>query len=300
MSINEFFYFHRSDRSIVCIVAVAAIGVVALMRCSVAGMDDTTSAAADSTRVPHAAGIAASGRAAQSVGEVDMPRSAELFCFDPNTADSTALLRLGMQPWQVRNIYRYRARGGVYRRPSDFARTYGLTAGQYRRLEPYIRIAPDFLPAAEVVPTAEAEHHRDTTRYVPKMRQGEVLALNAADTTALQRVPGIGSYYARQIVRRRTQLGGFSSVAQLAEIDGFPTSAMPYFKVDAGSVVKLDVNRLTLSQLKRHPYINFYQARAIVDYRRLHGELRGVSDLRMLKEFSEQDVARLSPYLEFR
>ena len=28
----------------------------------------------------------------------------ERFPFDPNTADSTQLLRLGLQPWQVRNI----------------------------------------------------------------------------------------------------------------------------------------------------------------------------------------------------
>ena len=31
----------------------------------------------------------------------------EEFPFDPNTADSNQLLRLGLQPWQVRNIYRY-------------------------------------------------------------------------------------------------------------------------------------------------------------------------------------------------
>ena len=41
--------------------------------------------------------------------------SEELFCFDPNTADSTALLKLGLRPWQVRNIYKYRAHGGIYR-----------------------------------------------------------------------------------------------------------------------------------------------------------------------------------------
>ena len=27
-------------------------------------------------------------------------RKVETFCFDPNTADSTQLLRLGLQPWQ--------------------------------------------------------------------------------------------------------------------------------------------------------------------------------------------------------
>ena len=33
----------------------------------------------------------------------------ETFPFDPNTADSTTLLRLGLAPWQVRAIYKYRA-----------------------------------------------------------------------------------------------------------------------------------------------------------------------------------------------
>ena len=70
----------------------------------------------------------------------------ETFPFDPNTADSTQLLRLGLAPWQVRAIYHYRAKGGVFRRPSDFARLYGLTAKQYRELEPYIRISADYLP----------------------------------------------------------------------------------------------------------------------------------------------------------
>jgi DNA uptake protein ComE-like DNA-binding protein len=67
----------------------------------------------------------------------------ERFPFDPNTADSTQLLRLGLQPWQVRNIYKYRAHGGIYRQKEDFARLYGLTVKQYRELEPYIRISSD-------------------------------------------------------------------------------------------------------------------------------------------------------------
>ena len=74
-------------------------------------------------------------------------KSVKLVVFDPNTADSTTLLSLGLQRWQVRNIYRYRRAGGIYRRKEDFARLYGLTAGQYRQLEPYIRIGADYQPA---------------------------------------------------------------------------------------------------------------------------------------------------------
>ena len=62
----------------------------------------------------------------------------ELFPFDPNTADSTQLLKLGLQSWQVRSIYRFRAKGGIFREKTDFARLYGLTKKQYEVLAPYI------------------------------------------------------------------------------------------------------------------------------------------------------------------
>ena len=85
--------------------------------------------------------------------------ASERFVFDPNTADSSQLLRLGLQPWQVRNILKYRAKGGVYREPTDFARVYGLTVKQYRELEPYIRISPDYRPASEVYGRGGHSYH---------------------------------------------------------------------------------------------------------------------------------------------
>ena len=71
-------------------------------------------------------------------------REVETFTFDPNTADSTALLRLGLSPWQVRSIYRYRAKLGRYHTPEDFMRVPNMTVEQWERLKPYIRIAPQF------------------------------------------------------------------------------------------------------------------------------------------------------------
>ncbi len=224
----------------------------------------------------------------------------ELFVFDPNTADSTQLLRLGLQPWQVQNIYKYRAKGGVYRKPSDFARLYGLTVKQYEELLPYIRISDKYRPAAELYgDEPERKYERDTMRYPVKLQPGQYVALDNADTTALKKVPGIGRYYASQIVRYRNALGGFVSVSQLMEIEGFPEESLPYFKVSGHAVRKLNLNRLTLNQLKRHPYINFYQARHILDYRRLKGPLRSLDDLKLLKDFTPRDIERLRPYVEF-
>jgi len=224
----------------------------------------------------------------------------KLSAFDPNTADSTLLLSLGLQPWQVRSIYRYRAKGGIYRQPSDFARLYGLTVKQYKELLPYIHISDEYKPAAEVYGRTDAVRSgRDTLRYPVKLQPGQYVTLDDADTASLRKVPGIGRYYASRIVRYRNDLGGYVSVAQLSEIEGIPEAALSYFRVTGGAVRKLNLNRLTLNELKHHPYINFYQARRIIDYRRLKGPLHSIDDLRLLKDFSQRDIDRLRPYVEF-
>lgn len=242
---------------------------------------------------------AAVRRGVQYIYNVETVRR-KLSAFDPNTADSTLLLSLGLQPWQVRSIYRYRAKGGIYRQPSDFARLYGLTVKQYKELLPYIHISDEYKPAAEVYGRTDAVRSgRDTLRYPVKLQPGQYVTLDDADTASLRKVPGIGRYYASRIVRYRNDLGGYVSVAQLSEIEGIPEAALSYFRVTGGAVRKLNLNRLTLNELKHHPYINFYQARRIIDYRRLKGPLHSIDDLRLLKDFSQRDIERLRPYVEF-
>ena len=224
--------------------------------------------------------------------------SARLFDFDPNTADSTQLLALGLRPWQVRNIYKYRAKGGVYRQPNDFARLYGLTRKDFLRLLPHIKISSDYLPASTLAESPPA-FTQDTLKYPRKIQPLERVDLNKADTTQLRHVPGIGSYFARQIVNYRRHLGGFHSIQQLREIEDFPEKSLSYFILPDDDVARLDINTATLSQLSRHPYITYTQARDIVDYRRLRGPIHTLDDLRLLKSFTPQTLRRIEPYLKF-
>ena len=227
-------------------------------------------------------------------------KKAERFAFDPNTADSTQLLRLGLRPFIVRNIYKYRAKGGRFRKPEDFARMYGLGKEEYKSLAPYIKISSDYQPASSLISeTEKSSTPKDSLRYPVKLSVGEHIALNTADTTMLKRVPGIGSGYARAIVNYRNRLGGYVDVNQLLDIKGIPPEALQYIVLGNSDVKKLDVNHLSLNQLKQHPYLNFYQARALVESRRLHGPLRSAADLRLISDFTEADIKRLIPYLQF-
>jgi DNA uptake protein ComE-like DNA-binding protein len=131
------------------------------------------------------------------------------------------------------------------------------------------------------------------------LRANEHIEINGADTTLLMKIPGIGSYYASRIVRYRDRLGGFASAQQLEEIDGLPESSIAYIKIDEQQIRKMNLNKLTLNQLKKHPYLNFYQAKEICDYRRLKGPLHSIEDLKLLKDFPPDEIERLKPYICF-
>ncbi len=294
MRISEFFYLHKSDRQV--ILGCLCIAVIAVLLIQFTGSETTVPApnATDSTW----ADTNKNATPVRYVGN-DLPSApkAERFNFDPNTADSTALLRLGLQPWQVRNIYRYRAAGGVYRRKEDFARLYGLTVKQYRELEPYIHISSDYLPASTLV--KDKPFGIDSTIYPQKIAQDEHVVLNTADSATLRTVPGIGVHFSHEILKYGRRLGGYVSVDQLDEIDYFPQEAKRFFVIEGATPKKLNLNRLSLNELRRHPYINYYQARAIVDYRRQHGLMHSLDDLSLLRDFPPEAIIRLQPYVEF-
>lgn len=291
---------NRNDRRV--LIAALIVGVIVLTGIFLLGEDDSSlSRESRDTRESRESRYSRKPFAVEAKAPVTFP-------FDPNTADSTQLLRLGLQPWQVRNIYKYRAKGGVYRKKEDFARLYGLTVKDYRRLEPYIRISSDYLPASALFTeqgtsngkSVMRNEARDTTRHYPvKITEGEYIVLNMADTSQLQRVPGIGKYYAKEIVRYGQWLGGYVSVDQLDEIDQFPKEAKKYFVIQQSNPHKLNVNRLTLQQLRRHPYVNYHQAKAIMDYRRLYGKIEDIRQLRFSSDFTEKDFQRLTPYMEY-
>ena len=94
-------------------------------------------------------------------------------------------------------------------------------------------------------------------------------------------------------------MGGFYEVSQLQEIPYSDASVNRWFKVESGRLRQLEVNRASLDRLRSHPYMNFYKAKAIMEYRRKRGKLKGISQLALLEEFSEDDLERLKPYLSF-
>ena len=127
--------------------------------------------------------------------------------------------------------------------------------------------------------------------------------LNSADTTTLQLLHGIGPTYANRIVRYRERLGGFTSKEQLLEVYGFTPELLshiaPYVTVDTLNINKIDINSIPLKQLIKHPYIEYYQARDIVNLRNRGVRFENAEDLKTVPSMADSTLARLLPYIMF-
>ncbi len=163
----------------------------------------------------------------------------ESFRFNPNTVSVDDLVRLGFSEKQARAIDNYRAKGGRFRRRSDFAKSFVVADSVFRRLERYIDI--------------------------PR------LDLNAADSAALDALPGIGPYFAAKILEYRGELGGYSYPEQLLDIYHFDQEkydALSDLVYCSRPAKPFALWSLPADSLAVHPYIRSRQAaRSIVLFR---------------------------------
>jgi len=220
----------------------------------------------------------------------------KLFKFDPNILDSISFVSLGIKPKIAHNILTYRLKGGKFKAPQDFSKVYGISESQFNELLPYIFI--------------EKQEKQETTNAVKPVKEKTIkekkpvlVELNAADTTELKNVYGIGSVFARRIVEYRKKIGGFSNKNQLMEVYGIKPEIYDkiekYVSVDTQYINKIPINKVSVERLTEHPYLRFYAAKAIYNRRRELGKLASADDLKDLKDLPEETIEKILPYLSF-
>ena len=203
------------------------------------------------------------------------------FDFDPNEVPYEDLLELGLSETVARTLVNYRNSGGEFNSKRDLMKIYGLDRKDYLRLEPYISIPP--------VPAVPVKH---TTSF----------ELNAADTSRLQLIYGIGPVFAARIVRYRDLLGGFCRTDQLKEVYGL--SGQQYDEilkltfVDTGLLQKIDLNFADRKTLARHPYLTPYQADALLAFREFSGGWKNLNEIPANGLLPDSVYRRILPYLK--
>jgi competence protein ComEA len=236
--------------------------------------------------------------------------------FNPNTLSATDWEARGLPGYVAKRIVHFRDVIGGFKAKEQIRRTYGLPDSVYARLAPYIQL-PDQLPPREA--RTPREYAAYTSRYPDKpfdpaaprkfARKPTHLAafdLNAADTTALMQIRGIGRGLSKRVVEYRAQLGGFVRTDQLSEIyslrdaPDLVDSLRKYTFVTSGfAPVPVEVNTAPFEILQAHPYVGKRLARVLVAFRQQHGPFHQPDDLRQIRILDAQTLDKLRPYLRF-
>lgn len=78
------------------------------------------------------------------------------------------------------------------------------------------------------------------------------------------------------------------------------SSIMDQVIVDTSLVSVININTATLGELRLHPYIDYYMAKAIMDKRIQQGGFKSVEDLKTIALINQNKYRRLKPYLSIR
>ncbi|MEQ8811734.1 MAG: helix-hairpin-helix domain-containing protein [Imperialibacter sp.] len=217
--------------------------------------------------------------------------------FDPNQVSEAQLREMNIPAYLASNWNKYTSRGGKFYDKDDLLKLYGMDSIIFEQLAPYLSIANTKPASDNARPMANGKSTvvKETTMLID---------INMATASELQAVRGIGPAYAARIIKYRNALGGFHDRGQLAEVYGLKqeTVSALWEKFDlnpANCCVRLSVNTIHLDSLKRQPYINYNQARALVAYRNQHGKFASWNDVAEIKIIPDSTIQKLKPYFEF-
>lgn len=207
----------------------------------------------------------------------------KLFAFDPNTIDSVSLSDLNLPTYVKRNILSYRTHGGKFRKAADLRKIYGMNDSIFTAVESFVEIetVDQPVPRKSYPAVTKAQSQVEEASLAPlqdfnaKEKVSLQIEINTADASEFERLQGIGPVLSKRIVSYRNLLGGFVSPDQLYEVYGLKPEVVQQnlnnFRVDGVEVRKLDLNFASIDELSRHPYINYKEARRIIDLRSKNG-----------------------------
>ncbi len=206
--------------------------------------------------------------------------------FDPNTYSASDWMILGMSQKQAEIIVKF-GKHGFYS-DEDLKKVFVIS-------DKFFDVIKDSL----FYPAKPAYEKFERKSYEPKAIAK--VEINTASEEELMTVRGIGGFFAKNIVKRRNELGGFRDAAQLLEVWKFDQEKLdgiaPFITIDASLVKQINVNTATAEELKTHPYISWNVANSIVKMRTQIGSYKKLEDLKKSVLVTEELFEKLKPYL---
>jgi DNA uptake protein ComE-like DNA-binding protein len=210
------------------------------------------------------------------------------FIFNPNLLPSEQWSKMGLKDWQIKVIKKYEAKGGKFYKKEDFKRMYCISPSEYEILEPYISI-PE-----------QKNEYADRKPEIKEVKKRVLVDLNTADSVTLLTLYGVGPSFAKRIIKYRNLLGGFYDKSQLLEVYGFDQGKLDkieaFCEVSPGGITRININSIRVDELKKHPYLDYYTAKAIVDQRVILGRFTTMQQVKTIPLIHDELFNKIQHY----
>ncbi|GAB5416340.1 MAG: helix-hairpin-helix domain-containing protein [Crocinitomicaceae bacterium] len=144
------------------------------------------------------------------------------------------------------------------------------------------------------------ESFADSFKESNQFKEVAIVDINTANFEELKSLPGIGDFYAKKIIERRKELGGYIGKQQLLELWKFDAEKLDKIEgriSTSGNIQKLNINTADFETLNKHPYISYKVANSIVKMRAAHGEYHQLDDLLKSVLIDRELFTKIQPYL---
>ena len=223
-----------------------------------------------------------------------------IYPFNPNYISDYKGYLLGLSVQQIDKLHAFRESGKYVNTAADFKSVTGVHDTVLAKISPYFKFG-NFQAKAK---HPSSPQNNISANAVTTGTAIKVIDINDALEEDLVKVYGIGPYYAKVILRRRSALGGFVNMAQMDDFAEFSTEAKAGLKknfavLQKPEVEKINVNTASLLQLSRFPYFNRDIAKSIITERSMSGKLTKIDDLLKITGFPVDKEKIIALYLEF-
>jgi len=208
---------------------------------------------------------------------------------NPNLLSKEDWMDLGLSEKQATSLLRFAERG--LKSNEDLKKIYVLPEKLYNLIADSL-----FYPEMKNEYKKNSFPEKDAkTEFIP-------IELNKASQNDLETIPGIGPFFAKNIIKRRNELGGFSNKKQLLEIWKFDQEKYneinEFVFIDKTIIHKIKLNLATIDELKNHPYISYKVANSIVKMREMRNGYQSVDEIQESKLINQELYLKLLPYIE--
>jgi DNA uptake protein ComE-like DNA-binding protein len=296
---NYFYYTKSERRGAVLLLSICVIGMVAphLIR------RDSEFSNLDTKDTEVIAEILENLQSPKEQTGKNAANGGASFFFNPNTASLDTLILLGLPERTAKSLVNYRSKGGKFNKPEDLQKIYTLSAEDYQRLRPWVKISEK--PKSRKATASNFE----LRPFDPNTATQDVLLSMGLSPNAVKGIIGYrnkgGKFRKPEDLKQIYSLEEveFNRVMAFIQIEGKDSVRVDQvegkFSFKARKEVRVDINRADTETWQSLRGIGPGYAGKICRFREALGGFTSIQQVAETKGLPDSTFQAIIPFLEF-